>query len=214
MIYLYSQTPFKHPKILHQKLIDIEFLPFIEPNFKEFDSIVFTSKIGVKSMSHLFYKWRNLSIFTIGEATKNSILELGECKIYLSNVSYGDEFAFEILPILKEQKVLIIRAKEVVSNIDKILNEANIKTKTIITYKSTFKNLTNMKAPEKNSTLIFTAPSITKCFLNRFSLSETYNIICIGKKTASVIPKKFKYHIPNTQSIQECVKLALKLEEE
>ncbi len=211
MNYLFSQTPYKHENILHIKLNEIKFLNFKKPKFKKYQAIIFTSKNGVKSLAHLFDKWKNLDIFVIGEVTKNEVVKLGTCNIYTSTSAYGDEFAKEILPLLKDKKVLIVRAKKVVSNIAEILSNKNIKTKEIITYKNIYKKDKEIKKPPKNSTLIFTAPSNIKCFLKHFKLKKSYKIICIGKKTAQALPKNTPFFIPKIQSIEECVKLSLEI---
>ncbi len=211
MIYLYSQTPYFHENIIHESLSEIRFLKFKKPNFSKYQAIIFSSKNGVKSVAKFFHEWRNLEIFAIGEATKSEILKLGFTKVFVSQSAYGDEFAKQISHLLQNKKTLVIRAKKVISNIDEILQQKGAKVKSIKTYKNSCKKLKNFTKPHKNSTLIFTAPSIVKCFLKKFKLKKSYKIICIGKKTALSLPKNRNFQIPNQQSIEECVKLALSL---
>ncbi len=209
MIYLYSQTPpSTQEDIEHISLTNIEFLDFKKPKFKQYDAIIFSSKNGVKSLAKYFSRWRDLSIFAIGKATKKEILKLGDCKVYTPSLAYGDIFAKELVPKLKGKKVLIIRAKKVITDIEGILKKHDIETKKLITYKTSCKHKNNLKKPKKDDVLIFTAPSGVKCFLKHFKLKKSYKIVCIGKKTAQALPKNIGYKLPKKPSIKSSIYLA------
>ncbi len=205
MIYLFSNTPkkgVKHVKILHIK--------FLRPkNFftcKDYDAIIFTSKNAVLALEYLGASWKNLPSFCIGEATAKKVKELNGKVEFTCKNSYGDDFAKEIKPLLKDKKVLFPRAEEVVSNVKEILYPLHVKE--LIVYETICNECKNIEKPPLNSTLIFTSPSSVKCFLKCFNLHVDYNIICIGKKTASCIPKEFTCKIPLVQNIGECIKMA------
>lgn len=204
MIYLISNTPKKGVK--HIKIIGISFL---RPKLtcKGYDAIIFTSKNAVKALNKLDFSWQKIPSFAIGKATANEIKKYGGKVEFISQNSYGDDFANEIKPLLKNKKILFPRAKKVVSNIKELLHPLHVKE--LIVYKTKCLTCKDIKKPPPKSTLIFTSPSSIKCFLKCFKWDKTYTPICIGKKTANALPKDITCKIPQIQSIDECVKLAL-----
>ncbi len=203
MIYLFSHTPkqgVKHVQILH--------VEFLRPHIKDesFNALIFTSKNSVIAFDNLHVKAKNVPVFCIGEATAKKAKELGYRVEFTCNNSYGDEFAQQIKPFLKGKKILFPRAKEVVSNIKEILSPLDVRE--IIVYETTCKKCENTEKPPLHSTLIFTSPSTIKCFLKHFDLHVSYDIICIGEKTASALPKGFTCKIPPKQDIDMCIDMA------
>lgn len=204
MIYLFSHT--SHKGVKSVKSIEINFLrpKLMDENF---NALIFTSKNSVIALDKLDINWKKIPSFVIGKATANEVLKLGGEVEFISQKSYGDEFANEIKDLLKDRKILFPRAKNVVSDIKNILTP--LKIKELIVYETKCIVCKNLEKPPISSTLIFASPSSVKCFLKCFKLSTNYKIICIGKKTALALPEGLEYKIPKTQSIDECVKLAL-----
>lgn len=209
MIYLFSATPFEDEEVTHIPIIQINFLTCKTFTCKDFNALLFTSKHAVRALDMICTEWKSIPSYVIGNATAKEVKKLGGRVEFISKSAYGDEFAQEIHPLLKDKKILFPRAKEVVSDIKTILTPLFLQE--LIVYETKCSLCKNIKKPLKNSILIFTSPSTLKCFLKYFSLDKSYKIICIGTKTSHVLPKGFTCKIPTNQSIQECVKLAKKL---
>lgn len=95
--------------------------------------------------------------------TAKIIKEEGGLVEYIGSSGHGNDFAQELIPLLKDKKVLYIRAQKVVSKLVQILKENYIDTDELITYK-TVCNESLTCTLEDNSTIIFTSPSSVKCF--------------------------------------------------
>ena len=204
-IYLLGDTP--HKEVSHLPLFEIIYTPF-EFDEKNFDAIIFTSKNSVKALELCSYDWKNKASYAIGEATARAILNAGGRLVYTSANSYGEFFAQEMVPYLKNQKVFFPRAKEVVSSVYEILKDAGISITQAVVYENRCKCYERSKSPEKRAILIFTSPSSVKCFERNFSWDESYVLIAIGQKTAEALPKEFKIFLPNKQTIEACICLA------
>lgn len=209
MIYLFGATKFRDENVIFIPIIDIK--PLVCENFstKGFDAIIFTSKNAVKITNKLCKSWTKLPTFCIGEATSSEVLKLGGRVEFVCKNSYGDEFANEIVPLLKNKSILFPHAKEVVSDIYNILISKGLHVSEFIVYESTCKH-PNIKDIEPNSIVIFTSPSSVKCFLKHFKFNNCKKVICIGKKTAKALPSDIAYQLPDQQNLHECVKLAYK----
>ncbi len=201
MIYLFSLSSKKGVK--HIKIIDTKFLR--PDNLNDFDTIIFTSKTSVRALEFFNIKWKHCLCFAIGEHTAREILKRGGKVEFVSKNSYGDEFAREIKPLLYGKKILFPRAKKTVSNIKEILKPIEIDEQ--ILYETVCAE-NGFEKPPKHSTLIFTSPSSILCFLKKFDFDKSYKVICIGKKTASFLPKDITCNVPDIQNIDECIKLA------
>lgn len=210
MIYLVSHTKFSDDNVKHLQVCDIKFKKF-NINLNDFDSLVITSKNSIKALKYNDIKFFDLEIFSIGDGSTKEALEFGFSKIYTAKNSYGDEFAHEISPFLKNKKVLFLRAKDVVSNVSGILRQGCVNLKEILAYENSFLNLPKGLQPPKNSTIIFTSPSNVDGFLKNFDLDLSYKIIVIGKKTQSKIENFPNLILSQKQSIKYCIEIAKKL---
>ena len=108
--------------------------------------------------------------------------------------------------LLKNKKVLYVKALKTVSNLVEILKENKILVDELVAYKTSCKKST--KVLEDNSIFIFTSPSSVECFFNQYSWKDSYKAIVIGKTTAVYLPKEVEYTISSTTSVDECVNLA------
>lgn len=96
------------------------------------------------------------------------------CKEFGANIAFigfsghGNDFAYELIPYLKDKKTLYVRALKTVSNLANILKENGINIDEVIAYKTSC-NKQEKKALDKNSTIIFTSPSSVECFLENIA---------------------------------------------
>ncbi len=206
-IYLLSNSSYDETVSL--PMIGIKYLDFFI-NLSIYDALVFTSKNGVNSLDkkHL---WQSIPAYVISAQTAKLIEQRGGKLAFTGSSRDGSEFAKEIAPLLKGKKVLYLRAKEVVSKLDKILIKAGIDLDQQIVYETTCKCYKDKKL-EENSTFIFTSPSTVECFFKSFEWSESYKAVCIGETTAKALPNEIKAHISKEKSIKSCIELAKKLE--
>ena len=188
-------------------LLGIRFLPQ-EIDIKKYDALIFTSKNAVYSLDSFNKEWKNIPSFVIAPKTAK-VVELLEGNIaFVGNSGHGNEFAHELIPLLKNKKVLYVKAKKVVSNLAGLLKKANIDVDEIIAYETACNTLENPEIPAKNSVIIFSSPSTIECFLDNFIWDETYKAVVIGQTTANYLPKNIRYVVSKTTSIEDCIALA------
>lgn len=205
MIYLFSD----------KACSGVEHLPLIAISFydkplclDDFDAIIFTSKNSVEALDRLHVKWQDKESYAIGEGTATYISSQKGNLVYTAKRAYGEDFAHEISPLLKDKKVFFPRAKEVISPLFEILLSCGIHIHEAIVYETTCKEYDKQHAPSKNAILIFTSPSTVECFLKNFTWDESYTAISIGQKTASSLPLHVKNIISPIQTIEHCIKIA------
>uniref|UniRef100_UPI004048D339 uroporphyrinogen-III synthase n=1 Tax=Aliarcobacter sp. TaxID=2321116 RepID=UPI004048D339 len=204
------------PKIYllsNQKYIDVENLEVFqieyiksEIDLSKYDALVFTSKNAVYSLDSFNKDWKKIPSFVIAPKTANVIEKLGGKVIFTGVTSHGNEFAEELINLLKNKKVLYIKAFKTVSNLVEILKSNDILLDELVAYKTSCKK-SNIKL-ENNSIFIFTSPSSVECFFKQYSWNESFKAIVIGKTTAEYLPKNVNYLISSETSIDECIKLA------
>lgn len=206
-IYLLSNSSYDEVHSL--PMIDIKYHDF-DIDLSKYDALIFTSKNSVISVDKNPH-WKNIPAYAISDQTAKLIQSKGGNLCFTGTSRDGNEFAKEILPSLKNKKVLYLRAKEVVSNLIEILKDEDINLDEQIAYETLCKKYENKKF-EDNSIFIFTAPSTVECFLRSFAWQDHYQAVCIGQTTANTLPKGIKYHVAKEKSIKSCIDLAKKLE--
>lgn len=207
MAQIYLLNNEKYPNTKNLDVFCIEYIPS-QINIEYYDALVFTSKNAVYSLNSFNQDWKNIDSYAIAQKTASIIKENGGKVVFTGNSGHGNDFAKELLNILKNKKVLYVKALKTVSNLTDILKENNINVDEIITYKTTCSK--KKYKLEDNSTFIFTSPSSVKCFFKNYKWDKSYKAIVIGKTTASYLPKDIKYEISEKTSIEECIKLAFK----
>ncbi|PSM52089.1 uroporphyrinogen-III synthase [Campylobacter blaseri] len=207
-IYLISHTP--NDEVKHLKVCEIEFLKF-SIDLKDFDALVVTSKHSIKALKFNNIKFENIKVFSIGDGTTNEAKAFGFTDIYTAKNHHGNEFAREILSLLPNKKVLFLRAKEVVSNVDGILLDNEVDLTSIVAYRNKFIKLSADKIPPKNSILIFTSPSNVKGFLRNFEIDESYSIVSIGKATTNELLEYKNVITSSFQDVKKCIEIAQNL---
>lgn len=203
-IYLLNNQKFEGVENL--EIFKIEFIPsFVD--IKKYDALIFTSKNAIYSLDSFNNDWKTIPSCAIALKTADIIKQKGGNLFFTGKSSHGNEFAKELIPILKNKKVLYVRALKVVSNLVEILKEENIDIEELVTYKTVCNKDLDLNISD-NSTIIFTSPSTINCFFKKYTWNDTLKAIVIGKTTAKYLPKDVKYQISAKTSIQECIKLA------
>lgn len=205
-IYLLNEQ--KHEGIENLEVFQIEYIKS-DVDLKKYDALVFTSKNGVKAINSFNQDWKNIPSYAIAQKTANTIIKLGGVVEFIGNSGHGNDFAYELKNVLKDKKVLYVKALKTVSNLPNILKENGILLDEIIAYKTSCKKSNIIL--EENSIFIFTSPSSVECFFKQYSWKNSYKAIVIGKTTAEFLPSNVNYEISSQTSVEECIKLAKQL---
>lgn len=205
-IYLLNEQ--KHENVENLEVFQIEYIKS-DVDLKKYDALVFTSKNGVKAINSFNQDWKNIPSYAIAQKTANTIIKLGGVVEFIGNSGHGNDFAYELKNVLKDKKVLYVKALKTVSNLPNILKENGIFLDEIIAYK-TFCKKSNIIL-EEDSIFIFTSPSSVECFFKQYSWKNSYKAIVIGKTTAEFLPSNINYEISSQTSVEECIKLAKQL---
>lgn len=205
-IYLLNEQ--KHEDVENLEVFQIEYIKS-DVDLKKYDALVFTSKNGVKAINSFKQDWKNIPSYAIAQKTANTIIKLGGIVEFIGNSGHGNDFAYELKNVLKDKKVLYVKALKTVSNLPNILKENGIFLDEIIAYKTSCKKSNIIL--EENSIFIFTSPSSVECFFKQYSWKNSYKAIVIGKTTAEFLPSNINYEISSQTSVEECIKLAKQL---
>lgn len=206
-IYLVSNTKTADESVVNLSVSKIEFLKF-DLNLSEFDALVATSKNAFNALKfNEISALENLPVFAIASGCAAAAKGLGFTQIYTGQNAHGDDFAREILPLLKGKKVLYLKGKDSASNFLEILQMGGVNIKSVIAYENVLNPCKMELKPPKNSILIFASPINVRNFLTNFGWDESYQTISIGKVTA----KELKFSTPlvsQNQDINACIALA------
>lgn len=205
-IYLLNEQ--KHEDVENLEVFQIEYIKS-DIDLKKYDALVFTSKNGVKAINSFNQDWKNIPSYAIAQKTANTIMKLGGVIEFIGNSGHGNDFAYELKNVLKDKKVLYVKALKTVSNLSNILKENGIFLDEIIAYRTSCKKSNIIL--EENSIFIFTSPSSVECFFKQYLWKNSYKAIVIGKTTAEFLPSNINYEISSQTSVEECIKLAKQL---
>jgi len=176
-------------------------------DLSHYDALIFSSKNGVKSISKINDGWKNIPSFAIGAPTANAIIGFGGTVEYTAKSAYGNDFAKELISKLKSRKVLFVRAKKVLSDLENILRKSEIDLTSKIVYETICRDKVDEKI-EENSIFIFTSPSTIECFFKNHEWHKSYKAVCIGHVTGKALPENISLHVSKTQTIDACIELA------
>lgn len=197
----------------NQKFQDVENLEVFEikhiksnVNLQDYEALIFTSKNAIYSLDSFNQNWKKIPSYAIAPKTADIIKQLGGNLVFIGITSHGNDFAEELITLLKDKKVLYIKALKTVSNLPEILRQNKILLDELVAYETSCKKVD--VELEKNSIFIFTSPSSVECFFKQYSWHDSYRAIVIGKTTAKFLPKNIKYEISSQTSVEECVNLA------
>ena len=210
MIYLISNTPFDDESVEQISLCDIKFNKF-NIDLSEFDALIVTSKNGINSLKFNSIILADILVFAIGKATALSCREFGFTQIYEAQNSHGSEFGAEILGKLYGKRVLFIKAKETISNLDIYFNQNGIDISVIDGYENLILKKDISSKPKSNSILIFTSPINVRAFIQNLGWDDSYKAVAIGKATAQALKPYTDPIISKSQTIKDCVELAKSL---
>ena len=206
-IYLVSNTKTTDESVVNLSVSRIEFLKF-DLNLSEFDLLVATSKNAFNALKfNEISALENLPVFAIASGCAAAAKGLGFTQIYTGQNAHGDDFAREILPLLKGKKVLYLKGKDSASNFLEILQDGGVNIKVVTAYENVLNPFKKELKPPKGSILIFASPINVRNFLTNFGWDESYQTISIGKVTA----KELKFTTPivsQNQDINACIALA------
>ena len=205
-IYLLNEQKFDGVENL--EVFEIEYLKF-DLDLKKYDALVFTSKNAIFSLEENGISWKSIPSYLIAPKTADIAKEFGANIAFIGFSGHGNDFAYELIPYLKDKKTLYVRVLKTVSNLANILKENGINIDEVIAYKTSC-NKQEKKALDKNSTIIFTSPSSVECFFRKYSWEDSFKAIAIGRTTAMYLPKNIECEISSITSVEECVKLAFK----
>ncbi len=204
-IYILSDKKIKH--VSNLPTFQVNFLP-TQVDISKYDALIFTSKNGVFSLDSFNDYWKEIPSFAISYKTAQCIEKSGGKLEYTGQNGHGNKFAQELIPLLKDKKVLYIKPKEVISELTDILKKNDIICDELITYETVCKTYGKDNKPPKNSIIVLSSPSTLKCFLETFGWDESYLAIAIGKTTSKFIPVYINYKISKHTSLESCIKLA------
>lgn len=208
MIYLISNTAFNDESVEQISLCRIKFNKF-NIDLSEFNALIVTSKNSINALKFNSIALTDILVFAIGRATALACKEFGFTQIYEARNSHGDKFGAEILEKLYGKKVLFIKAKETVSNLDIYFSQNGIDITVVDGYENLILYPKDIKKPEPNSTIIFTSPMNTRAFIQNFGWDKSYQAVAIGKATAAALSSYCdNIIVSNTQNLKSCIELA------
>lgn len=204
MIYILSEKKYKDTKN-----IPVILIKQIQRNINldSYDTLIFSSKNGVKAIDAINKTWKKIKSYSIGKGTSKEIKKLGGNLVYEAKNSYGDKFADEIKEKLKGKKTLFLRAKVVTSSLNKILENAGVLLYQEVVYETTCSSCENLQSPVNGSFIIFSSPSTIECFFKCFKWNNSYKAVVIGEKTAAYMPKHIPFVTSKDQTIASCIQL-------
>lgn len=202
-IYLSTQTEDKRVTSLNLLSIDFKKLVLEE----KYDAIIFTSKNAIKSAISSNIDLSKYELYCISKSTANELLQYNYKAKYIGKKAHGDEFALEILPLLKNKKVVFLKALKVISNLVQILKQNGIFCDEIVAYETTCSKKEKVSLKD-NAIVIFTSPSSIKCFFEKYEWKDSYKAICIGKTTQKYLPLNINYTVSPKTTIRDCIELA------
>ncbi|MGA1931477.1 uroporphyrinogen-III synthase [Arcobacter sp. YIC-464] len=202
---IYLLNNLKYDGVENLEVFKIEYIKK-DIDFEKYDALVFTSKNAIYSIDSFSSTWKKIPSYVIAPKTANILEKLGGALKFTGNSGHGNDFAYELIPNLKNKKVLYLKAEKTVSNLVDILKNNEIKIDDEIVYKTSCNKIE--KDLEKNSVIIFTSPSSVECFFKSFNWDESYKAVVIGKTTLKYLPFDINAHVSEKTSVEECIKVA------
>lgn len=180
-------------------------------NTENYDALIFTSKNAIKALDSMDENWKTIPSYVIAPQTAKVLESLDGNLCFVGEKNHGNDFAEELVEQLKGKKVLYIRGKKVISNLENILNENGVFCENKVVYETVCKQYKNRISLPKNSTIIFSSPSTIECFLKNITWDKSYKAISIGKTTAKYFPEYIVPIIADTTSLDSCVQKAIEV---
>ncbi len=204
-IYLLSDT--FHEGVINLPQIKIVYRD-IKLDLSSYDALIFSSKNSVRAINSINVDWKNIQSYAIGKPTAKEVKKLGGLVQYTSLSSYGNDFAKELLDKLVGKKVLFLRAKKVLSDLETILKNNKIDIHSEVVYETKCHEKIALHVEGKKNIFIFTSPSTVDCFFKHYKWQKNYEAVCIGDVTAKALPDNISFHISKIQTIKACIELS------
>ena len=205
---IYLLSPTSKPGVRHLPMIRFDLIPQ-SIDFSRFDGVILTSKQGVIALDEVSGgAWRSLPAAAIGKQTAAEIEARGGEVVYTASKAYGDVLAKELSERFADLRWLYARPKVVVSKIAAQLREAGIEVEEAVIYETSCVRYDASRRPEKGAALIFTAPSIVRCFFENFDWDDSWKAVAIGEKTAQTFPEGVRSRLSPTTSIDEAIRFS------
>lgn len=198
------------PEVESIPLLGIKYLPQ-EIDFTAYDALVFTSKNAALALDSFNAKWKRVPAYVIAPKTADVVEKLGGNVVFKGQSGHGDEFAHELLPLLKEKRVLFVKAEKTLSSLTEILKQHHIDVNAVTVYETQCNELDTSYTIEQNAVIVFSSPSTIECFFKYFKWDSSYKAVVIGKTTAKYLPKEIEYTISPKTSLQSCIDCAKEL---
>lgn len=180
-------------------------------DLSSYDALIFTSKSAVYMLNSHNKEWKSKPLYVIAPQTAKVASNLGGKIKFVSKEKHGDEFAVELIPLLKNKKVLYIRGSKVVSNLVETLNKNEVLCDDAIVYQTVCMDFKKKIKLPKKSVIIFSSPSTIECFLKNATWDESYKAVSIGHTTKKYFPSYITPVVAETTSLDSCVKKAIEL---
>ena len=207
-IYLVSKTSYHETAgITHIPILSIHFLtPDID--FDLYEGIIVTSKQGALALKHYAPNWERLHVICVGESTAQEVKKLGGI-----HIECADGYGKSISDVLRQYqgRWLYLRPKMIASSWPSHVREAGMILDEVIIYETTCNETMEKIEIADNAVLIFTSPSSIECFMKKYPLRSTQDIVVIGKTTQNALPLGIKSTLSETTSVESCVEIGLKL---
>jgi len=210
-IYLVSNTPAHDESVIHLPLLVTRWLyPAID--LSRCDGIIFTSKNGVDAMERIDTAWKKLPALCVGSATRKRVMELGG-EVTGTAGGYGDELYALVKAYHADKRWCYARPKVVASDFAQRLRREGIALEEHVVYETVCRAETVSATVPDDAVLIFTSPSALHCFLSRFSLLDSHEIVVIGRTTRDALPGR-RVHVASEPTVAACIALAKQLQKE
>ena len=179
-------------------------------DLSRYDAIIFTSKNGVRHLSEITKKWKNIPSYAISTQTAKEIKKYNGNLAFVGKDKHGDEFALELIGMLaKYKKIAYIGAKKIVSNINNILEKNKIDCEHIAVYETVCVEYDEKIDLPDESFVIFSSPSTVKCFFNNVNWKDSFKAISIGNTTKQYFPDGVDPIVSDNTTLQSCVQKAI-----
>ena len=117
---IYLLNNLKYDGVENLEVFGIEYIAS-EIDINKYDALIFTSKNAIYAIDSFNKDWRDIDSYAIAPKTANVIQKYNGNLVFTGVSSHGDSFASELCPLLKDKKVLYVRASKTVSDLTQIL---------------------------------------------------------------------------------------------
>lgn len=198
------------PGVENIPLLGLEYIPQ-NIDFGLYDALVMTSKSAGYALDFFTHEWKNVPTYVIAPKTAQEIQNLGGKVAFIGNSGHGDEFAQELIPLLKGKKVLFAKAEKTLSGLTQTLLKNGIDISENTVYKTKCNELQTSFTLAKNSVIVFSSPSTIECFFKYFTWDKSFQAVVIGKTTAKYLPLGIEFVISKETSLESCIACAKEL---